>query len=376
MGGAMNEMEILSSLFDEISQGLCIAGERGEIFYLNHEAERILGVSLEESKGKTTCDLCCGHLLLPDGTCFRDHCPLLAIPSSKSTCCKALYKNPLSTQGFLRIQCFDIFSSNLSTSPKKHLLLLEDISTEVALEQRKEDWRNMVAHDLRAPLSVILGALSIMPKEASDVLKQGHLIDVSKNAGYHMLDLLNLYMDVVRLDEGLMPVHLSCVSVFKIVQKVVCEMLPLASLNNISVEVNIPESLKIQADSELFFRVIQNLLTNAIKFSSSGKKIVILAAELPQEKIRISVVDQGIGISQEDILSIFNRFCQIRESKKRHLLGSGLGLTFCQQAVKLMGGSIGVLSTLGQGSEFFIVFPKSDCDSRKEDFCFNGKMMM
>ena len=215
----------------------------------------------------------------------------------------------------------------------------------------------MVAHDLRAPLSNISAVLQVIREVAGTrplSAKEIELIDISIRSGKRMTELLDLFLDIAKLDEGVMPVSKKETPLFPLVQSVIEDEVSLAQAKNISIEVSIGEKESVFADETLLERTLQNLLNNALKFTPRGGKIFISLTE----KGEISVRDNGIGISQDGMRTLFDRFHQAQARREGLIQGNGLGLTFCRQAVRAMGGEIYVHSELGKGSEFTISLPR------------------
>ncbi len=230
------------------------------------------------------------------------------------------------------------------------------IESEEELSKRKEEWRRMIAHDLRAPLSNISAVLQVI-REVSGTrplsAKEIELIDISLRSGKRMMELLDLFLDIAKLDEGVMPVSKKEILLSPLVQSVIEDEVSLARAKNISIEVSIGERETVFADENLLERTLQNLLNNALKFTPRGGKISISLTD----KDKISVRDNGIGISQDGMKTLFDRFHQAEARREGLIQGNGLGLTFCRQAVRAMGGEIYVHSELGKGSEFTISLP-------------------
>ncbi len=231
------------------------------------------------------------------------------------------------------------------------------IESEEEVSKRKEEWRRMVAHDLRAPLSNISAVLQVIREVAGTrplSAKEIELIDISIRSGKRMTELLDLFLDIAKLDEGVMPVSKKETPLFPLVQSVIEDEVSLAQAKNISIEVSIGEKESVFSDEALLERTLQNLLNNALKFTPLGGKISISLTE----KGEISVRDNGIGISQDGMKTLFDRFHQAQARREGLIQGNGLGLTFCRQAVRAMGGEIYVHSELGKGSEFTISLPR------------------
>ncbi len=230
------------------------------------------------------------------------------------------------------------------------------IESEEEASKRKEEWRRMVAHDLRAPLSNISAVLQVIREVAGTrplSAKEIELIDISIRSGKRMTELLDLFLDIAKLDEGVMPVSKKEILLSPLVQSVIEDEISLSQAKNISVNAAIDEKETVFADENLLERTLQNLLNNALKFTPRGGKISISS-----DKGKISVRDNGIGISQDGMKTLFDRFHQAQARREGLIQGNGLGLTFCRQATRAMGGEIYVHSELGKGSEFTISLPR------------------
>jgi signal transduction histidine kinase len=118
----------------------------------------------------------------------------------------------------------------------------------------------------------------------------------------------------------------------------------------------VPDDIFVEADSELLSRVVQNVLDNAVKFTPSDGRIELLAS-VDGEQAELSIKDTGPGLAPEELPLLFDRYHQARARRAGKIQGTGLGLTFCREALKLMQGSIAVGSKLGEGTVFTIRLP-------------------
>ncbi|MBI1884177.1 MAG: PAS domain-containing sensor histidine kinase [Chlamydiae bacterium] len=354
----MLDSSYFSTLFEWISDGVAISDLAGDVLYLNPAAEKITAFSREALKGKKLCEALCGHLYGSDPRDFALFCPLRKGQSSEcSICFKGVYQpNKDLKARHLRIHCFRPPVSEGGVEEEgRHLTLMEDISSETELEEHKKDWQNMVAHDLRSPLSTILGALQLFPTLHSFSSDEKYWINVSLNAGKRMIKLLNLYLDISKLDAGLMLVHFESFPLSPLIQNYVDEIMPLVRSRQMTVLVNISSQLEVYADRDLLLRVVQNLIDNAIKYTSEGGCVIASAEHLTHHRgVRLSVKDTGSGISPQDLPHVFDRFYQARVRQEGGTQGTGLGLTFCKEALKAMGGTIEVFSKQGEGTEFLV----------------------
>jgi signal transduction histidine kinase len=260
----------------------------------------------------------------------------------------------------LRVHC-QLLTTPLfdSWSFDKLLTTLEDIGPERELERHKEDWRNMIAHDLRSPMTNVLGTLQLLeesPARAAMSADEGKLLAASIRSSRRLLALLNLYLDIAKLDAGLMRVRAEPVALPELAAACADEQQMAAAEKRITVALAVPPGLRARADADLLFRVLQNLLANALKYAPPGGRVEVRGRR-DGAAVELSVRDDGPGIAPEDQDRLFDRFFQAEARRGGKIQGTGLGLTFCREALKVMKGTIGVSSEVGQGSAFLVRLP-------------------
>ncbi len=366
--------EILDPLFKELADGICVTNGRGDILYMNPAAQALLDLPFPESAGKSLCSLLCEHLFVPGSTeAASSLCPLLSSRSEQKTFSFCGRYGPQMAYEWkeskiyrmeqwknLRIRCLKMSTSLFdSWEADKHFMLIEDASAELELQRHKEDWRQMIAHDLRAPLTNILGALRLLagapPGHALEPAET-KLLKSSLKACQVMIELLNLYHEVARFDAGLMPVSLARVDLLELAGQAVEEQSALARERRVEIAVEMPKGLEALADPELLLRVFQNILNNAIKFSPEGGRVE-MAGRGTEGRVRVSFRDAGPGVASEDLPYLFDRYYQAKARRAGKIQGTGLGLTFCFEALKAMKGEIAVESQPGAGASFILGLP-------------------
>ena len=238
--------------------------------------------------------------------------------------------------------------------------VLQDISYLKELDKMKSDFIAMVAHELRAPIATVEQQLNvILNKMAGEITeKQEQLLSRAKERTKGVLDLIRDLLDLSKIEAGKMVQYKESVSLQEVVSRVV-ELINIeAAAKKISLEfVSTSATPHINADRNSMEGIFTNLISNAIKYTQEGGSILV-RLEDDNSFVKISVTDTGIGIKQEDISRIFDRFYRVKSSETRQIVGTGLGLSIVKSIVDAHLGSIMVESEEGRGTTFTILFPK------------------
>lgn len=228
-------------------------------------------------------------------------------------------------------------------------------------EQKKiqEDFILNISHDLRSPLNIILSILQCYKFEYVGDGKekiQEHMDTIKRNC-YKMLKLINNLIDTTKLDRDYYNLKKENLDIINLIEWNISNIDKYASQKNISLifDTNVEECI-IAIDPEATDRIIMNLLSNAVKFSPEDSNVYINVWKR-NDKIKISVRDEGVGIPLEEQDSIFDRFIQSSKNKKSEDSGSGIGLDLVKRLVNAHGGTISLNSKENEGSEFVIDLP-------------------
>lgn len=222
-------------------------------------------------------------------------------------------------------------------------------------ERIKSEFFANVSHELRTPLSLIIAPLETLLSDAKAIAedKLNLLLTINNNA-LRLLQMVNGLLDFSKLEAGKMQVNREPVDISILTNSVLNDFLPLMEQKGLKNEVlmNIPQNY-VMIDRYLYERILFNLLSNAVKFTEPGGK-VILRLGLGNEMLHLEVEDTGIGIPESEIPKLFNKFYQIEGSSTRRFEGSGLGLALVKEFTEMLGGKVGVKSTLGKGAVFSV----------------------
>jgi two-component system aerobic respiration control sensor histidine kinase ArcB len=265
------------------------------------------------------------------------------------------YKNPLVSEDGKILGVFG-FSVDITERKKAELALKNALkAAEAASEAKTEFIRNM-SHDLRTPLSGIIGMADMISHAPEAAITKEGAHDIHQ-AGVALLNLLNEIIETTQLESANITHQKSCFSLKQIVDTLTSIFNPTIKQKKLALETyyddNIPDVLFGQA--LLLHRIILNLFSNAVKFTSKGSislEVSLLQKREDNVSLKIILKDTGIGIPADKLETIFEKFSRLDPSYSNHYKGSGLGLYMVKQFIKKLGGDIKVDSTLGKGSQF------------------------
>jgi len=230
----------------------------------------------------------------------------------------------------------------------------------IAASKHKSDFLAKMSHELRTPLNSIIGFSDLIAEQEETIEPEkriAFLENVSTSAR-HLLGLINDLLDVSKIESGKMKMHFEQVDLRNAIANSVKSTSPLFVRKRQQVIVAVPdEPMMALADPSRVEQVLLNLLSNANKYSPEGKKISVLSA-MNGTGWRISVKDNGIGISNDDQHRIFDDFEQVY-TRGPNSSGTGLGLALVKRFVEMHGGEVSVESVVGEGSTFTVTFPKT-----------------
>jgi len=223
----------------------------------------------------------------------------------------------------------------------------------------RQEFVNMLTHDLRSPLTAIIGTLEILEAGRAGQLDEhgGKLVRLADRNGERMMRLINDLLDVEKMSAGMLQMTIENVCLDEIFENVKDSTDAWIEEHGIKLTVE-DTGLFVKADGEKLERVVFNLVANAIKYSPTGSTISISAREVDQN-VEVTVADQGKGIPANQLESIFERFNQAHVGDGKEQGGSGLGLTICRSIITMLGGRIWANSEIDKGSQFHFSLPKA-----------------
>ncbi len=399
------EHDKLAAIFKSIPDGVVFISIAGEIMEVNPVMEEIWGVPAEEVKGKFVDDLpegpvkksleevCKGQEIKKCWevyNCIEKNCPAYMSEDmrcwliSGTFCHKGIQPSVKRKREDVCSECeyykeamercaevheveindrqYDVGGAIVLDKKKKvigEIKAFYDVTAEKLLEKRKADLLSLVRHDLKAPLTSILGFTELLRMTEREPEEEECLKSIARN-GRKLLNMVEQYLDLGKIEAGALDLLLERVNLEKLISEEVKDVEFQARERNIGLKINVEPGLpEIYADRDRLSRIITNLLTNAVKFSNDGGRVEVAASSEAGADghgwVMLAVADNGIGIPEDDLSSLFVPY--FRSSLSTGIRGTGLGLVVVKSLVEAHGGTIEVKSRQGAGSRFTVRLP-------------------
>jgi signal transduction histidine kinase len=229
----------------------------------------------------------------------------------------------------------------------------------VEMDQIKSRFFANISHELRTPLTLLLAPLETLQHRRGD-LSEGEIEELLGSMfanGMRLLKLINDLLELVRLDAGIMQVRLEPVELVSFLRGLASAARQVAADRQLCLETMIaPEVGRVMVDRDKLEKIVLNLQFNALKFTPTGGRVDIQAGRQGEELV-IEVKDTGVGISEQNLPSVFSRFWQADTSARRKYQGAGIGLALVKELTELQGGTVAVRSQEGKGTTFTVRLP-------------------
>ncbi|HWI41821.1 MAG TPA: response regulator [Verrucomicrobiae bacterium] len=350
---------------------LVAVDEAGRIMSLNRRAETVLGIGREEAKGKPVQEVLSS-----------------SIPVEELPCMQALRSGGEKLDVEYRLRTpqreVPVLSSATPLLDADGKLtgsveIIRDISTLKALEQEKQDFVSMLSHDLKTPITAVVGSIDLVREGRLGTVneEQKEYLDSAIESCEEMVGMIDNLLDVQRFQAGKMVLWFREEDPRALVERVITRFRPLARRSEIQLYGSFGDPLPpVTVDRSKFLRLLNNLVSNSMKFTPEGGEIEISVAaadigtfrhRIPSQMydpsqvpldgnfLAVTVRDSGIGIPQEALSVIFDRFEQ--GGVRAKMDGTGLGLTFCKKVADAHRGYIWSESEMGKGSRFTLLLP-------------------
>jgi PAS domain S-box-containing protein len=338
----------LSSIVDFAPDGIItLCGQ--EIITANSAAHRIFGFGESTLIHRTVSEIMPGLTkLLPEMTA-NNHCDTKNFEVIQLS---GLQHDGSRVPVEVSVSSFQMHGTPMLTA------ILRDITEREQMEHRVSEFYSMVSHELRTPITSIKGSLSLMDEGVAGELPSlaQELVQIARAESDRLLRLINDILDIRKIAEGKLKLRISVNDIDELVGTAIDALKGFAEHENITLVKEVSSTKLIDCDRDRIIQVLANLISNAVKFSSSGANVIVRAGH-NKDIIRISVTDSGNGIPEGELKKLFMPFQQLDCSSTRPKGGTGLGLAISKAIVREHGGEIGVESEVGNGTTFWFEIP-------------------
>lgn len=340
------ERRKLSSVLSYMTDGVIATDRRGKVILINSPAEKMLRIPHEEANGKSIIDV----LDIGEDYEFED---LMDIDEAL-TLDRTIYNKPFILKAnFSIIQRETGFVNGV-------IAVLHDITDQEKVNQERRDFVSNVSHELRTPLTSMnsyLEALRDGAWEDKEIAPQ--FLEVTQNETERMIRLVNDLLKLSRMDAGRESLEKSFVNFTDFFNHII-DRFEMMKKDTIMFIRHIPKlPIIIEIDEDKIMQVMDNIISNANKYSPDGGRISFYLKKW-SDKIQISVSDEGLGIPDEDLDKVFDRFFRVDKARSREMGGTGLGLAIAKEVIESHGGHIWAERNNGRGTTIHFTLPYSD----------------
>ncbi len=236
------------------------------------------------------------------------------------------------------------------------IIVMHDITPFKEMDQLKSELIATVSHDLKQPLSVMNGYTELLLLHRQFDATGISFIDMVRKSIQNMRQLIDDLLDLAKIESGI-KLDIKPISLKPMILQSIESLEPTVKTKNMDVSADIPDDLpSVRGDSMRLQQVLHNLIGNAVKYTQPGGTVLV-RAEVREHVLRISIQDNGMGISPEDQVHIFDRFYRVRRPETDSIEGTGLGLAIVKSLVEAHEGKISLESRLGEGTTFIVTLP-------------------
>lgn len=351
--------ERLSLVVEKSTNGVLITDEKMEIIYVNPSWQKLNGYKAEEVLHKTPRVVKSGK----------------TADSVYQSMWESLNKGiPFETDEIVNLrkdgrewEChLSVYPIQEKNKTISFVGIQQDISKQKEIDRMKTDFISLASHQLRTPLSALRWFTELLLKTDQQAFSkdQRELLDNSYKSTLRMISLVNMLLNISRIESGRLIVESKPTSLITLAQEVLKELEPRSTQKQIEIRTKFPKNMEnVLTDTQLVREVFANLLSNALKYSPE-KSMVEIEMRLEAANVLVSVKDQGIGIPPEDKDHIFVKFYRGSNVMKTETDGTGLGLYFIKEIIQTCGGKIWFESSAGKGTTFFFTLPLQGTQGR------------
>ncbi|MBP1994635.1 cell wall metabolism sensor histidine kinase WalK [Paenibacillus eucommiae] len=341
------EKDKLASILTNMNDGVIAADEFGRVIVLNRRAKQILQVEEETTIGKEI-----AAVLGMPGEAIQEY-----VSSVNNMTVLEIHLPDDEEQLVVRVTFTPIHRRGEGVSGT--IAVLQDVTEQEKLEQARREFVANVSHELRTPLTTIKSYLEALDDGAMDDHQLAtRFLGVTRSETERMIRLVTDLLHLSRLDSKQAIIAKESTVVSEMLEEVADRFSFQLQQRRIRIVIRIEQGIsRIMLDRDKIDQVLDNLVSNAIKYTADEGTIHILARPVDKDLLQISVQDTGIGIPKKDLERIFERFYRVDKARSRNMGGTGLGLSIAREIIKAHGGAISLESEFGQGTKVVFTLP-------------------
>lgn len=334
----------LVAVLESMVEGIIVVDSQSRVVSMNHAAQRIFNIELEQAKGKILLEVLRNNDL---AEIVQQALGGTALVSKELTLVWPVQK-------IFQVNACALYEKNKISGC---LAVIHDMTEIRRLETMRRDFVANVSHELKTPLTSIKGFIETLLEGAlEDKDNNRHFLEIVREHANRLEALVNDLLDLSKLESRTQEFKQERVVLNELAGEILRGFQSQLAKKEIVEKNELDETLVVNADRQKIERVFINLIDNAIKFNRQKGNIRIYGQSL-DAVVKVYIEDTGQGISEKDLSRIFERFYRVDKARSRELGGTGLGLSIVKHIVELHGGSVGVESTEGAGSRFWFTLP-------------------
>lgn len=355
---AVEERARAEALFLNIGDGAIVTDDSGKISRINKTALRLLGLDEKDVLGKWFPKIIKatdenGKLIPPINRLITK-----AFLAGKTVSGKTFYK--VSHRGLLPVHT-TVSPIMLDNKPIGAIEVFRDISADYELGRMRDEFISIASHQLRTPATAVKNFIGLLRDGYAGKLtkEQESLIEMAYESNEQQLEIVNNLLYVARTDSEKVKLKFEKNDFVDLVRLAVAEQEGSIGSRHQHLRVDLPdEKIVINMDKQFIRMLVENLLTNASKYTPNKGKIALTVTSDTPTTVTVRVTDSGVGIAPEDMSKLFQKFSRIENELSTERGGSGIGLYLVKRIVDLHHGKVNIKSALGEGTTFTVVLPK------------------
>ncbi len=340
VGELQSERDKLSTMFLHMTDGVAAFTTTGRLIHMNPATENLLGVRAE------------------DNVTFDEMFADLDMPNTDETAMRSFLTSEVTRHG--RVLSITLAPYGALDGEGGVIAVIHDITEQRRLDDARREFVANVSHELRTPLTNIRSYTETLLDAAGDIPldTEKQFLGVISSESERMARIVTDLLTLSKLDYGRMELRMTDFALADMLKNVANAMKMTAKDRNLELTVEAPDALPhIVGDRDRLEQVVVNILSNAVKYTAAGGHVRLAAAQIAENRVRITVEDDGIGIPAADVPRLFERFYRVDKARSREAGGTGLGLAIAKEIVEQHEGRIALASEYGHGTTVTITLP-------------------